>query len=245
MRGAGRPASLAAFGDARDHVVADRPLVGHPEDGAGGVLTGDAQHRGPERREQDRHRRWRRPRPSGCAREKPSFSTSTGPGPANGRVQHLEVVPHEVGRPLVREAELVARRSSGATARGRARTGRRTPPAWSAPAAPSEWDAGSGSGTTAVPSLDAVGRLADERDRGHGVEVAGDLRDPEGGEAGAARRPGRRRPGPASRSARARSLSEPIINPMRIGISLSRNIAIPLVGDDRMERRREERFDTR
>ena len=33
--------------------------------------------------------------------------------------------------------------------------------------------------------LDALGHLADDRDRGHGVEIAGDLRDPHRGEAGA------------------------------------------------------------
>ena len=35
-----------------------------------------------------------------------SFSTSTGPGPANA-AQHFEVVAHERGRALVREAELI------------------------------------------------------------------------------------------------------------------------------------------
>ena len=48
-------------------------------------------------------------------------------------------------------------------------------------------------GITAVPELDARGRPAHERDRGERVEVVGDLRHPDRGEAGLPRRPRRRR----------------------------------------------------
>ena len=92
--------------DAREHVLADGALVGHPED------RPDASS--PATRSITGASAARRigvgtmsVTSSGLCTRKSSFSTSTGPGPGERGVQDLEVVAHEAGRPLVREAEHV------------------------------------------------------------------------------------------------------------------------------------------
>ena len=80
--------------------------------------------------------------------------------------------------PLVGEAEHVARRSSGATGRDPASTGLRTPPGWTGPAAPWRRDGGSGWASTAVPSSMRDVACAHERHRRERVELVGDLRHP-------------------------------------------------------------------
>ena len=103
--------------------------------------------------------------------------------PRERAVQHLEVVPHEVGRTLVREAELilddpVVRRPEAEREPAAARhlRGERLLRHRDRMTGLDRDDRGA--------DLDALGHLADDRDRGHGVEVAGDLRDPHRGEAG-------------------------------------------------------------
>ena len=178
-----RPARLArGLRDARDHVVADRPLVGHPEDGPGGVLTGDAQHHGRERGDEDRHL-------DGIGHVHRAVHPVLvvldvdRARPRERLVQHLEVVPHEVGRALVREAELtlddpVVRRPEAEREPAAARhlRGQRLLRHRDGMTGLDRDDRGA--------DLDALGHLADDRDRGHGVEVAGDLRDPHRGEPG-------------------------------------------------------------
>ena len=59
IRGGGRPAFVGGLVDAGRDVVTDRPLVGHPQHGAVGELTGDLQHHRPQRGDQHRQRRIR------------------------------------------------------------------------------------------------------------------------------------------------------------------------------------------
>ena len=115
-----RPAGCAGgLRDARDHVLADRPLVGHPENRAGRVLAGDAQHHRRERGDQDRHRRGVDDVERAVHAVAVVLDVDRARTGERG-VEHLQVVPHQRGRAFVGQPELVLRRSNGAKARARA-----------------------------------------------------------------------------------------------------------------------------
>ena len=242
MRGAGRPAALGGFGDARGDVVPDCALVGHPEDRAAGVLAGDAQHRRSECREQDRHR-------DGVGdvhrtvHGKAVVLDVNRTRPGDGRVENFEVTAHQTGRPIVGQPELVADDpvmgwpdAERESASARHLRGQRLLCHRNGMPGLDGHDGGS--------EFDAVGRLSQECDRCHGVEIAGDLRDPEGREAIllSALAVGDQ----AGQSVGARALLIRADHQADAhGILLSRNIAVPFVRDDRVERCRNERLDTR
>ncbi len=223
-----RPARFARrLRDTREHVLADRPLVGHPEDGPVRVLTGDAQHHGCERGDEDRHRDGigHVHRAVHLVRVVVDVDRTR---PRERLVQHCEVVAHEMGGTLVREAELILDDPVV-----------RRPEAEREPAAARHLGGqrllGHGDGMTGLDGddrgtdLDAIGDLTRDRDRGQGVEVAGDLRDPDRGEAGRARRPGRRPPArPADPRARA-----PCRSRSSIRCACTRSLAPAPAGDNR------------
>ena len=173
--------SIGGCSDARDDVIPDCPFIGHPEDGAGGVLTGSAQHRRPECREQDRHGdgvgdihravhgkavvlHINRTRPG----ERPGSELRGNREPMRGPVVGQ---PELVGDdPVMRWADAERESASASSLRGQRLLCHR--------------DGMPGlDGHDGGSEFDAVGRLAEQRDRRHGVEIAGDLRDPEGCEA--------------------------------------------------------------
>ena len=101
----GRPRP-AAFVMRGTHVVADRALVGHPEDRARRQLARDAQHHRRERGEEDR----RRGDVGDVERVVHAVVVVLDVDRARAGergVQHLEVVAHEARGPLVRQAEHV------------------------------------------------------------------------------------------------------------------------------------------
>ena len=178
MRGAGRPA--AAFVSARRDVLADRALVGHPEDRARRELTADAQHDGAERGQEDGRRRDVGDVHRAVHAEGVVLDVDLA-GPGERRVQHLEVAPQQLRRLLVRQAELAlddpvvrdaeAEREAslahrlvrGRFLRHRDRMARLD-----------RQDGGA--------ELDPLRRAPEQRDHREGVEVARDLRHPDRGE---------------------------------------------------------------
>ncbi len=94
------------LGDTWDHVVADRPLVGHPQDGACGSLARDPQHRRPESRDEHRHLE----RVGDVHRAVHAIAVVVDghrAGTGEGRIQHVEVVANQPRRFVVGQPELI------------------------------------------------------------------------------------------------------------------------------------------
>ncbi len=191
MRGAGRPASVAACADPGCDVVVDRALVGHPEDCSARLLAGDAQHGRPECCQQDGHRH-------GLGDvERAVHAVAVvldvdGPRPAERGIEHLEIVAHQANRTLVRQPQLtvhdpIVRRAEpqGEPAAACQLSGQRLLRHRDGMARLNRHHGGA--------DFDAVGHLAEQGDRRHGVEVAGNLRNPKRGKASVFGGLGRRR----------------------------------------------------
>ena len=179
----GRPAGGLGGPARRGHDVgADGPLVGHPQDGPVGPLTAQLQHPRPQRRQEDRGGADVGD-VEGVVHPEPVVLDVDRARAGQGLVEHVEVGPHGGHGMLVGQTEhLVDDPVVGdAEADGQAAL---------ADGLHGEDVLGQGDGVAGLDrhhrrtDLDA-GRLgADHGGGGQGVELVGDLRDPDGGQSG-------------------------------------------------------------
>ena len=209
-----RPRGACRLGDARNHVVTDRALVRHPQDGSIGALACDPEHRRPQRG--DEHRHLERIRDIDRTLHAVVVVVDRhGAGTGERRVEHVEVVTDEARRSLVGQPELigddpVVRRAdaesepAGARDLGGQRLLRK------------DHRVTGLDGNDGGSDLDALGDLTEQRRR---PSSRRDSREPAGiqnDEKPCSSAVFPSASNPLSRSARERSLSEPIIKPIRI-----------------------------